>query len=329
MLRSRALVGAIVLALSGPGGATASFPGRDGPIAFFVNGGCSRYAGPDDPCVQQGFTAIMAASPAGASSRDVVRCPGPTCVPGVAQGFAYSPDGRRLALEALTADVTQVAIVGSDGSAPLRLTVPGNQSFPLSWLPAGRQIGVFAYGARADSPGRVFVIDAGGGAVHAAGGPRGTRAWSATGAIAVAHPRGIYAWRPGERRRLILRNGDRVSYASPDWSPDGRRLVLVRSDLATGLNAIVTVAADGRDRRVVVRAPFTWCGLGAPVWSPSGRRIAFATACLDDRGDVRSVYTVRTDGKGLRMIVDPDRLGSDQLVMYVGSRLSWPPRVAP
>jgi hypothetical protein len=69
-----------------------------------------------------------------------------------------------------------VAIVGSDGSAPLRLTVPGNQSFPLSWLPGGRQIGIFAYGAGADSPGRVFVLDAGGGAVYAAGGPRGTRA---------------------------------------------------------------------------------------------------------------------------------------------------------
>ena len=66
-----------------------------------------------------------------------------------------------------------------------------------------------------------------------------------------------------------------TSGVSPDWSPNGRRLALVRP-LATltfdaPIGRIYTVAASGRDLRRVGRAK----NASHLVWSPDGRWLAY------------------------------------------------------
>ena len=118
-----------------------------------------------------------------------------------------------------------------------------------------------------------------------------------------------------------------MTYTAPDWSPDGRRVVVLRSEPLTRLEEIVTVAADGGDRRVVVRGPAPGCDLGPPVWAPSGRRIAFTASCLDLRSAAAAIFTVRPSGVGLRkvFVVDPLIPKSGSFVAGVGPNVSWQP----
>jgi Tol biopolymer transport system component len=176
--------------------------------------------------------------------------------------------------------------------------------------------------------GRVFVVGVDDASVREVKtGPRGERTWSATGAVAISHPRGIYVWSRRAGRRLALAATHRVTYTDPDWSPDGRRIVALRTDLKTRLETIVTATANGRDRRIVVRGPAPGCQLGPPAWSPSGTRIAFTALCLDPRSAANALFTVRTNGEGLRTVFEADPLipKSGSFVAGMGPDVSWQP----
>ena len=55
---------------------------------------------------------------------------------------------------------------------------------------------------------------------------------------------------PAGRRGPLLRTGRRFDYGRSDWSPDGRRLAVVRTDLHT-TPAVYTVRRDGSGLRRV------------------------------------------------------------------------------
>jgi Tol biopolymer transport system component len=84
---------------------------------------------------------------------------------------------------------------------------------------------------------------------------------------------------------------------SPAWSPNGRRLAF---DASRNRNYdVLTMRADGRDRRRVTRDP-------APdyfaSWSPDGTELVFTS----DRGAGEDLYVVRADGTGeRRLTTDP------------------------
>jgi hypothetical protein len=128
-------------------------------------------------------------------------------------------------------------------------------------------------------------------------------------------------------RHLRLERHQPPAARPPDWSPDGRHLVALRSDLETRLQSIVRAAADGTDRRIVVRGPAPGCGFGPPVWSPSGRRIAFTASCLDPRSVGDALFTVRRDGRGLRPVFEADPLipKTGSFAAGVGPYVSWQP----
>ena len=324
----RAAVLASIVVLLAAAAAHATYPGRDGRNALYVGAGCNRYSGPGDPCNSLAFSAVLAVSPFGHGVVDVLRCPGPSCVPGFRAPGAYSPDGRRLAVPVVgdpsTATPLHIAILRSDGSEVRRVAVPAVGSIAaLRWLPDGRRVAAFTYAPQVGQAGRAFVIGADGApAREVAWRPRGLRAWSSRGSVAISQSKGIYVLdRPAGARRLILANGRRFTYGPPDWSPDGRRLVLVRQDLRTSLGTIITVAAGGGARRVVVRG--VGLTFGEVAWSPGGRRIAFTTGDWDGG---HAVYTVRTDGAGLRRIFDIESLTSRiGLEGYMSEELSWQP----
>ena len=95
-------------------------------------------------------------------------------------------------------------------------------------------------------------------------------AWSIGNVLAYARSGNVHVARLGGLHRRLVTSG-----VSPDWSPGGRRLALVRPlpslvfDAPTG--RIYTVAPSGGRLRRVGRARLA----SHPVWSPDGRWIAF------------------------------------------------------
>jgi len=95
----------------------------------------------------------------------------------------------------------------------------------------------------------------------------------------------------GSSKRLI------ADVASPiSWSPDGRRIAFLRSQITpTLMTQLIVSDADGGQERTLARdaAPEVWISLVAPwrpsfapAWSPDGRLIAVVAATLPSGGQV-------------------------------------------
>ena len=100
-------------------------------------------------------------------------------------------------------------------------------------------------------------------------------------------------------------------HRSGDWSPSGRRLVYV-DECADCMNKLVTVAPNGRDRKVVYRAGGL-AFLQSPVWSPDGRRIAFIVYRWSNTDYKSDIYVIDRDGTNLVRLTDTRRQSEDDL----------------
>ncbi len=96
----------------------------------------------------------------------------------------------------------------------------------------------------------------------------------------------------GSRERRLTPGG----FATPAWSPDGRRLAFVRT--AGGHSVILVARADGSGARAITR-PGAEAGL--PAWAPGGRRLAVVIA----HAGTRQIATINADGTGLRRLTAP------------------------
>ena len=79
-----------------------------------------------------------------------------------------------------------------------------------------------------------------------------------------------------------------------EWSPDGRKLAFVRTDLATDAEAIFTVNVDGSGEFQVT--PWALNGGDRTDWSPDGRWILFRVQTQDGSSNL---YKIHPDGTGL------------------------------
>lgn len=87
--------------------------------------------------------------------------------------------------------------------------------------------------------------------------------------------------------------GARTADASPRWSPDGRSIVFVRTDLRR--SRIFSVRPDGGGERLLV------ADASGPVWSSDGTRIGFVDG-LSGNGRALTVSVMRRDGSGRRAL---------------------------
>jgi Tol biopolymer transport system component len=118
--------------------------------------------------------------------------------------------------------------------------------------------------------------------------------------------------------RVVADPGSDADDLMGDWSPSGRRLVFLWEP-DEDPDRIVTMRANGSDKRVIYRVGFRLYWLSSPVWSPDGLRIAFVRPRLDNYfgGDI---YTIRRDGTHLTQITSTRRL-EDELDWSSRNRL--------
>jgi Tol biopolymer transport system component len=202
----------------------------------------------------------------------------------------WSPDSKRLACEGFgQTDPGRDGIYtirASDGKGLRRMTSnPGGDDVPGSYSPDGRRFAFARFDANGDGVG-IFVVRTDGSGLRRIT-PRGTLAT------------------PGD--------------PGVDWSPQGNQIVFSLHATADLHSSIWIVHANGSGLREVNVLPASMCG-GAnsdplavgcfnPRWSPDGSEIVFGRG-TDATG--RDIYTVRTDGTGLRQIThtgvdtDPD-----------------------
>lgn len=219
---------------------------------------------------------------------------------------AWSPDGRVVAFEEGPPSATRLTIMRHDGTGLRRLPRLTDSDGSPAWSPTGRRLafeGVrpcphycnWLYTVRTDGTGlrRVIAI----GALWPA--------WSVTGRIAFVNEDdqygtpspddGLITIRPDGARTRRLFGRYWGTGASPDWSPDGRRLAF-----SARSGHIYTIRANGRGLRRLTE--LDWSGNTDPAWSPDGRYIAFTHTDSADRAD-NGIYVMRSNGSGRRQIV--------------------------
>ena len=282
-----------VAALAMVAPAQATFPGRNGEIAYLRIGA----TGTKD--------LAFSVCPDGGRRRPLSRGLEALIAEGDSGGI-FSPNGRWFALTGrrdidrpfpVEASLFVGAVPGSRlrrVSRPAVLTSMEIDDGDLAWSPKGGAIAFTrarGYVERSDNTLAVRIYSRGHGRFLVMG---SDPAWSVRDEIAFAG--GQYQ----DQLSIIAANGGAVRRLTrgwnPEWSPDGRRLVFgyYTNDLQVGL-----ISADGtRQRRLASGSQASW--------SPDGRRIVFVTP--DDRVAVISPsgHGLRRLGPGARPLFSPD-----------------------
>jgi WD40 repeat protein len=248
----------------------ATFPGRNGRIAFTTIAYSSEFPSED-------YKEIVSISPDGSAPRRLAR---------EAEDPAYRPDGHMIAFDGPRG----IFLMRSDGSAKRRLLY-GPYGEP-DWSPDGKRLLVTRMRGRR----RIFLWSRG----KLSALTRGKQpAWSPTGEL-IAFTRVHGGLQPNgeflESVHVMHADGSRVRRLErgfdPEWSPNGRRIIFTRFDGSirsirpnrTGLRAVTPIHAF------------------SPVYSPNGRLISFSNRVADS-----FVVTMRADGRRRKRIFNLSR----------------------
>lgn len=260
---------ALVALVASAAPAQATFPGRNGGIAFAQQTG----SGDLDPEIVEHARLIVALPPLGSKrQRTLLDC---TTTGGVRDGDcigtgysspSYSPDGERIVFDA----GERVALIDAGGGDVVLLPATTANDGNPCFSPDGERIaftGVNDHGStdiytrRLDGgPARQIIRDA------------GEPAWSSRDQLAYVRSGNVYTAPPsgGQSARRWVTSG-----RSPDWSPNGRRLAVVRPLPALAfddpIGRMYLVDPNGRHLSRVGRLR----DVSHPAWSPDGRWVAY------------------------------------------------------
>ena len=300
----------LVILASAPA-AQASFPGRNGGIAFDQR----TSSGDTPPLVEN--TRLAVRPPGSADARILVNCELTDGVPsggdcsGTDYGSpSYSADGSQIVFDA----GTRLGLIDAGGGPVTLLPAVSTDDGNPAFAPGGNRL-VFT-GINEQGRSNVYVRRLNGGSrliINDATEP----AWSSHNALTYVRSGNVYAARPdGTARRFV------TSGVAPDWSPNGRRLLLVRPSPRNTFDApfgsVYVCDSDGRGlRRVRIRATDVF----RPVWSPDGRSIAYGRF---DQG----VFARRLGSRAARQVA-LSQIGSEGAFVASADPAWWPRPAAP
>jgi len=327
-----ALLALLAIALARPSGASASFGGTNGRIAFTASHQFSEpcppgSAEPQGMAVEEG---IFTMDPDGTDAIQLTdQHTGPTCnfvfpPPTVSDiDPTFSPSGGQIAfthsVDTTRGSSSQIYLMGADGSDPHPLSGGRHDSQP-AFVPAGNAIAFLRepkcgdrqiQAMRADGTHRRLLIDDPG--ENPAFFPSGKRiAFDVPTSSCIARTWDVFTiGTDGTHRRRLTRTGHSLA---PDVSPSGNKIVFTGAD-GTYLDNVYVMQADGAHPRRVAR-------LGKdPVFSPSGGKIAFTNR---KRG---GIMVMSADGEDKQPVVpDPLPFGVADPAELEFGQPSWGPQ---
>jgi Tol biopolymer transport system component len=251
-----------MVALSGltASSATATFPGRNGRIVVEQTPGAAAAS----------KTRVWTISPDGSRPRLLrhVHGPGP-----------WSPDGRRLLLVGPCRASAGCGNTGANGPNELdtvdargghlrriRFRTPGRWGFgpfDATWSPNGARL-LFMRGEPVEGGDRAIFVSAAN----------------------------------GRHQRLLLAGSRTLEFASPRFSPDGRRIAF-----AEGGQGLYVMNSDGSDVHALFPCRSAQgCSVDAIAWSPDGRTLAFAGGRPDFPLNEKELQVVDSQGGAPRVV---------------------------
>lgn len=263
MARLALLTALVLLATATP--AAATFPGRNGPLAYnqAVGGGGVPETDRADLMLQRTRTA---------RPRPIADCEridgvpsGGDCTATSFHSLSFSADGRWIAFDA-GARIGMIPATG--GQVTLLPAATADDGDPV-FSPNGKRIVFTGANDRGGTDLWVRAAD-GSGPAHLLINDAAQPAISFRDALAYTRGDNVYIRPPGGVRRHLVTSG-----VSPDWSPDGKRLAIIRPlpslTFDDPIGRIYTVRRNGRGLTAVGRQRYA----SNPAWSPDGRLIAY------------------------------------------------------
>jgi dipeptidyl aminopeptidase/acylaminoacyl peptidase len=299
--------------------AEASFPGRNGVIAFAR--AVPPFGGPESV----GARTIWAVKPRSARTRQLTRVPRRCGRRGWTWSDvepSFSASGRLVVFrhedKCDPRSPDGIYIMRSDGSRRRLLVEDKRADQPAlsadgETLAFDTKVGATTYLASVRQPDSKRELSVSGSPSVC------DPSWSSTGRLALTL--GVWAAHIG----TVTRQGTDLQLVSrssrdqmPDWSPDAQRIVFAREAALVhqgpGSNVLIAAVAPKSQRRPRYLTRTRYAHAYFPVWSPDGRYIAFSRS----RGTtvVGALWIMRADGRRKRLIA--------RRIAY--SRISWQPR---
>lgn len=246
--------------------AQAAFPGKNGGIAFAQR----ATSGDLDPQLVE-HTRLLVDPPGSRDDIILLACQttegaptGGDCTGTNYTNLSYSPDGTRIVFDA----GARLAVIGSSGGQITLLPATTSDDGDPCFSADGKRIAFTGVNDRGGTDVHTRSLDAGGARliVHDAGEP----AWSSRNRLAYVRSGNVYSSNTSGGDRRWISSG-----VSPDWSPNGRRLFLVRplpQLTFDGPNGrLYVLEADGSGIHQVGRST----NISHPIWSPDARYVAY------------------------------------------------------
>jgi Tol biopolymer transport system component len=266
MIAAALLVACAVALLALPKEAQATFPGKNGRIAFMLH-------------PEIGDVEIYAMLPDGSGLKQVTYNSVTDARP------AWSPDGTKISLSRLD----KIFVKDTTNGQVVRLTDnAGISSFDSAWSPDGTRL---AFDSNRDGDQEIYTMNSSDGSdVRKLTDNQNhdvVPTWSPDGST-IAFMRDYDIWvmsADGTNQKNLTSSPDLSEY-EPNWSPDGTKIVFEKWGGELANTDIFVINADGSGLRNLTNTPTL--GEDYPAFSPNGRKLAFT-----EHGDL---WVMNADG---------------------------------
>jgi len=205
----------------------------------------------------------------------------------------------RIAFAAKEGANKELYVMDLDGASIERLTSDRSIALSPAFSPEGSLLLFTSY--RDGGGPRIFVIPSAGGKTYLISGRPGnntTPAYAPDGqsiaaTLSVDGNSEIYRMDARGRNPVRLTTNRSID-TSPSWSPTGQEIAFT-SDRSGAPQVYLMDREGGNVRRLTFDVSYT----DSPAWSPKGDRVAFVART----GEGFDIYTCRTDGSDLRLVV--------------------------